>query len=145
MARYRPATYPVDLAIEGNMIAVADLMKSISLVEFVPGEDGRSYELAERARHYQSSWATAVCHVEGESWLEADAQGNLMVLRQNSVGVTLEDQRRMEITSEINLGEQVNKIRKISVETSPNAMIVPKAFLATVSLFELLTILRLNG
>jgi DNA damage-binding protein 1 len=133
LASYRPATYPVDLTINGNIIAVADLMKSLSLVEFVPSQDGSEPQLVELARHYQSAWGTAVCHVDGESWLEADAQGNLMILRRNPAGVTLEDRRRMEMTSEMNLGEMVNKIRKISVATSPNALIIPKAFLGTVS------------
>jgi DNA damage-binding protein 1 len=73
-----------------------------------------------------------VAHIEGDSWLEADAQGNLMVLRYNRQGLTAEQRQRMEMTSEINLGEMVNKIRKISVETSPNAVMVPKAFLGTV-------------
>lgn len=132
LASYRPSTYPVDLTINGNMIGVADLMKSVSLVEFVPGKDGNPPELVEQARHYQSAWGTAVCHVEDESWLEADAQGNLMVLRRNPGAVMLEDRRRLEMTSEFNLGEMVNKIRKISVETGPNAMIIPKAFLGTV-------------
>jgi DNA damage-binding protein 1 len=133
IASYRPSTVPVDLAVEGKIIAVADLMKSLSLVEFVPGTDGAAPLLTERARHYQSAWSTAVCHIEDQSWLEADAQGNLMILRRNPTGVTLEDRRRMEITGEFNLGEMVNKIQKITVETSPNAMILPKAFLATVS------------
>ncbi|KAJ9138437.1 DNA damage-binding protein 1a [Pleurostoma richardsiae] len=132
IASYRPSTVPVDLAVEGKIIAVADLMKSLSLVEFVPGTDGAAPLLTERARHYQSAWSTAVCHIEDQSWLEADAQGNLMILRRNPTGVTLEDRRRMEITGEFNLGEMVNKIQKITVETSPNAMILPKAFLATV-------------
>src|SRR3569833_2866391 len=135
LASYRPSTYPVDLAIHGKIIAVADLMKSISLVEYVPGHDGEPAQLVERARHYQSAWATAVCHVEGETWLEADSQGNLMVLRRNPEGVTLEDRRRLEMTSEMNLGEMVNRIRGIAVETSPNAMIIPRAFLGTVSNF----------
>lgn len=133
VASYRPSTYPIDIAIEGNIIAVADLMKSLSLVELVPAKDGMGQQLIECARHYQSGWATSVSHIEENSWLEADAQGNLMVLRRNPTGVTMEDQRRMEITSEINLGETVNKIRKIAVETSPDAMIIPKAFLGTVS------------
>ena len=133
VASYRPSTYPIDLAVEGNIIAVADLMKSLSLVELVPAKDGMEPQLIECARHYQSGWATAVSHIEENSWLEADAQGNLMVLRRNPTGVTMEDQRRMEITSEINLGEMVNRIRKIAVETSPDAMIIPKAFLGTVS------------
>ena len=132
LATYRTSTCPIDLNITGNIIAVADLMKSISLVEYVPGKEGLPDKLVEVARHHQSCWSTAVAHVEGDSYLESDAEGNLLVLRRNINGVLLEDRKRMEVTSEMNLGEQVNTIRQISVEPSPNAMIVPKAFLATV-------------
>ncbi|KAI0380135.1 mono-functional DNA-alkylating methyl methanesulfonate N-term-domain-containing protein [Hypomontagnella monticulosa] len=132
IASYRPATYPVDLAIEGNIIAVVDLMKSMTLVEYVaPTVEDPKGKLVEVSRHYQSVWATAACHVDGESWLESDAQGNLLVLRRNIDGVTIYDKRRMEVTSEINLGEMVNKIRKITVEASENAPVIPRAFLGT--------------
>lgn len=133
IASYRPSTYPVDLAVHGNLVAVADLMKSMTLVEFTPAADGAPARLTEVSRHYQATWATAISHVDGPSWLEADAQGNLMVLRRNQAGVTFEDKRRMEITSEMNLGEMVNKIRKVTVEAGPNAVVVPRAFLGTVS------------
>ncbi|KAK5653914.1 hypothetical protein OQA88_7839 [Cercophora sp. LCS_1] len=132
LASYRPSTYPVDIALHGDIIAVADLTKSVSLVQFIPGVDGAESKLVEVARHYQSAWGTAVCHVQDESWLESDAEGNLIVLRRNPQGVTSEDKRRLEVTSEIGLGEMVNKIRAISVETSPGAMVIPKAFLGTV-------------
>ncbi|KAI1429939.1 mono-functional DNA-alkylating methyl methanesulfonate N-term-domain-containing protein [Xylaria sp. FL1777] len=132
LASYRPATYPMDLVVEGNIIAVADLMKSMSLVEFTPAVDGQPAKLTEVSRHYQSFWATALCHVDGETWLESDTQGNLMVLRRNTAGVTLEDKRRMEVTSEINLGEMVNKMRQVTVDASDNAIIIPKAFVGTV-------------
>lgn len=151
---YRPSTYPADIAVDGRMIAVADLMKSVSLVEYVPasmggeetakGSSGNASgstsigssepKLVERARHFASVWSTAVGYVQDGSWLEADAQGNLMVLRKNAEGVTAEDKRRMEVTSEINLGEMVNRIRGIEVETTPGAMVIPRAFLGTVSL-----------
>lgn len=134
LTSYRPATFPVDLAVEGNIIAVGDLMKSLSLVEYFPAKDGKPPTLMEVARHYQSAWTTAICHVEDHSWLVADAQGNVFVLRRNPNGPTLEDQKRMEMTSELNLGEMVNCVRKVAVETSPNAMIIPKAFIGTVSL-----------
>ncbi|KAL2170438.1 hypothetical protein VTG60DRAFT_4818 [Thermothelomyces hinnuleus] len=130
LASYRPSSYPAEIFVRGNTIAVADLMKSVSLVEYVPG-DGTP-RLVERARHFGSVWATAVGFVQEGSWLEADAQGNLMVLRRNVEGVTAEDQRRMEITSEMNLGEMVNRIREVEVETTPGALIVPRAFLGTV-------------
>lgn len=56
-----------------------------------------------------------------------------MVLRQNVGGVTEDDRRRLEITSEIRLGEMVNRIRRINVPVSPDCVVVPRAFLATVS------------
>ncbi|KAI1767266.1 mono-functional DNA-alkylating methyl methanesulfonate N-term-domain-containing protein [Hypoxylon sp. FL1150] len=131
IASYRPATYPVDLAIYDNMIAVADLMKSMTLIEYKPPSDGQKASLVEVARHYEPVWATAASHVIGQSWIEADAQGNLLVLRRNTTGVTAQDRHRMEVTSEINLGEMVNKIRKVTVDPSPNAIIIPRAFLGT--------------
>lgn len=140
LASYRPATYPVDLAIDGNIIAVADLQKSVVLVEYVAGSEGEGPKLVQRARHSAAIWATAITHIDGDSWLEADAQGNLMVLRYNRRGLTDEQKQRMELTSDINLGEMVNKIRKISVETSPNAVMTPKAFLGTVRRASYLTL-----
>ncbi|EGS21783.1 uncharacterized protein CTHT_0036510 [Thermochaetoides thermophila DSM 1495] len=132
LASYRPSTYPVEIAIHGRTIAVADLMKSISLVDYIPAEEGGQAKLVERARHYQSAWSTAVGYVQNGLWLEADAQGNLQVLRQNVDGITEDDRKRMELTAEINLGEMVNRIRSITVETSPEALIIPRAFLGTV-------------
>ncbi|KAL2126924.1 hypothetical protein VTI74DRAFT_11601 [Chaetomium olivicolor] len=135
LASYRPSTYPAEIAVKGTVIAVADLMKSVSLVEYVPANadnKGGMPKLVEKARHFGAVWATAVGYVEEQTWLEADAQGNLMVLRRNVEGVTAEDKRRMEVTSEINLGEMVNRIRAFEVETTSGAMIVPRAFLGTV-------------
>ncbi|KAG0652707.1 UV-damaged DNA-binding 1 [Hyphodiscus hymeniophilus] len=131
VATYRTSTCPIDLDVTGNIIAVSDLMKSVSLVEYQPGRGGDPDKLVEVARHHQSCWSTAVTHIEGNSYLESDAEGNLIVLKRNVEGVLFEDKKRMEVTSEMNLGEQVNTIRQINVEVSPNAMIVPKAFLAT--------------
>ncbi|KAK9771255.1 putative Mono-functional DNA-alkylating methyl methanesulfonate N-term-domain-containing protein [Seiridium cardinale] len=132
LASYRPSSYPVDLAVEGNTIAVADLMKSITLVEFTPPQGDEPAKLQEVARHHHAAWATAVSHIEGSSWLEADANGNLMILSPNEQGATEEDRKRMDITSEMNLGEMVNRIRKVNVDSSENAIVVPRAFLGTV-------------
>jgi len=132
VASYRTASSPVDIGIDGNNIAIADLMKSVSLVEYKRGEAGVNPELVEVARHLQSVWATAVGHIEGDTWLEADADGNLIVLRRNLAGITLEDRKKLEVTGEFGLGEMVNRIRKISVEASEGAAVVPRAFLATV-------------
>ncbi|KAK1972412.1 hypothetical protein LY78DRAFT_650624 [Colletotrichum sublineola] len=132
LATFRPSTFPVDIDVSGNMIGIADLMQSLTLVEFIPAQDGNKARLVERARHFQYIWATSVCHLEGHSWLEADAQGNLMVLRRNPNAPTEHDQKQMEVTGEFHLGEQVNKIRPLNIMPNENDPITPKAFLATV-------------
>ncbi|KAI9679327.1 MAG: hypothetical protein M1817_005347 [Caeruleum heppii] len=129
---YRTSTAPIDIAVTGNTIAVADLMKSVSIVEYSAGHAGAPDKLTEVARHFQVTWATAVAHVAEDTFLESDAEGNLMVLHQNRHGVTEDDRRRLEVTSEMRLGEMVNRIRRISVPVSSDAVVIPRAFLATV-------------
>ncbi len=133
LATYRTATCPIDLAVHGNIIAVSDLMKSVSLVEYTKGDKGLPDKLEEVARHPLAVWSTAVSHIEDGSYLESDQDGNLIILQRNVDGVTLEDKKRLEVTSEMNLGEMVNRIQKIEVEPTASAMVNPKAFLATVS------------
>jgi DNA damage-binding protein 1 len=136
LATYRTSTCPIDLAVAKteteHIIAVADLMKSLSLLEYTPGSVGLPGQLTEVARHQQAFWATAVANVGENLFLETDQDGNILVLRRNPEGVTLTDRKRLEVISEMNLGEMVNKIQTVNVEPTPNAMVAPKAFLATV-------------
>ncbi|EEH42058.1 DNA damage-binding protein 1a [Paracoccidioides lutzii Pb01] len=137
-ASYRTSTAPIDIAVTGNLIAVADLMKSVSIIEFKQGENDQPDSLTEVARHFQTLWSTAVAPIAENMFLESDAEGNLVVLNQNVNGVTDDDKRRLEVTSEILLGEMVNRIRPVSIQgslpaTGPReAVISPKAFLGTV-------------
>jgi DNA damage-binding protein 1 len=108
-------------------------MKSVSIVAYKKGTDGLPDTLTEIARHFQTTWGTAVAHVAEHTFLESDAEGNVMVLHQNVNGVTADDRRRLEVTSEMLLGEMVNRIRRITVPTSPDATVMPRAFLGTVS------------
>lgn len=133
LVSYRTSTAPIALSVAGTHIAIADLMKSVSVVRYsTPTHPGGPHLLNEVARHFQTAWATAVEYVDNHTWLESDAEGNLMVLRQNVAGVTADDKRRLEIVGEIRLGEMVNRIRRVEVEESPNAVVVPKAFMGTV-------------
>ena len=135
LATYRTSTAPIDLAVHTptSQICIADLMKSISIVTYVPTSSQYPEDrLTETARHFQTVWATACCYVDTDTWLEADAEGNLMVLKQNTAGVTADDKRRLEVVSEIRLGEMVNRLRPLHVEASAGTPVVPKAFMATV-------------
>ena len=132
LASYRTSTAPMDLAVTGNLIAVSDLMKSVSIVEYKEGRDGLSDSMSEVCRHFQTVWSTCVANVAEDTFLESDAEGNLIVLHRNIHGVTDDDRRRLEVISEISLDEMVNRIRPVDVHQSTALTVRPKAFLATV-------------
>ncbi|KAJ5120870.1 Cleavage/polyadenylation specificity factor A subunit C-terminal [Penicillium bovifimosum] len=132
LAAYRTSTAPVDVTVVDNLIAVADLMKSLCLVKYTPGQAGEPAKLTEVGRHYQTVWSTAVACVGDETFLQSDAEGNLIVLSQNMNGVTAQDKHRLVPTSEISLGEMVNRIRPISIPQLSSLTVTPRAFMATV-------------
>lgn len=130
-AVYRTSTAPVDIAVTGKTIVVADLMKSISIVESGQDDQFRD-EAKEVARHFATVWTTAVADIGSNQWLVSDAEGNLIVLRRNIDGITDEDRRRLEVTSELLLGEMVNRIRPVNTPQASTVAVTPKAFLGTV-------------
>lgn len=136
VASFRCSTAPIDVTVNGHFITIADLMKSLVVVEYTPGEVGVPDKLIEVARHYQTTWATAVAEVDTNTYLESDAEGNLMVLYRDPNGITDDDKRRLQVSSEMLLGEMVNRIRRIDVQTNAEAVVVPRAFMGTVSFFR---------
>jgi len=135
-ASYRTSTAPIDISVDTSTsrIAISDLMKSVSIVQFTAGTTGKRDTLIEVARHFQTTWGTAVALVDANTYLQSDAEGNLMVLHQDVKGEEghVEDQRRLAVTSELQLGEMVNRIRRIDVPVPDIATVVPRAFVATV-------------
>lgn len=132
-ASFRCSTAPIDMTVNGSLIAIADLMKSLVVVQYQRGETGLSDTLTEVARHYQTTWATAVAEVDENAYLESDAEGNLLVLYRDPNGVTEDDKKRLNMSSEMLLGEMVNRIRRIDVAPAPDAVVIPRAFMGTVS------------
>lgn len=162
LAAYRTATNPLSLSVtpatkvSPALIAVADLMKSVSILVLVPPppNTGLSWALSETARHFATMWSSSVSVIGENEWVAADMEGNLIVVRRNVNGVAEDDRKRLEVTSELRLGEIVNSIvpvrmssenmlttraRGSSTTTIPNVVanvpgpvVVPKAFLATI-------------
>jgi DNA damage-binding protein 1 len=133
VASFRCSTAPMDMTVNGSLITIADLMKSAVVVEYKRGDKGLPDTITEVARHFQTTWATAVAEVDENTYLEGDAEGNLAVLYRDPNGVTEDDKKRLNMSSEMQLGEMVNRIRRIDVVTAPDAVVVPRAFMATVS------------
>ncbi|KAI7641083.1 hypothetical protein KC318_g21987, partial [Hortaea werneckii] len=92
-AAYRTATAPLDLSVTGSTIAVTDLMKSLSLLEYKPGRAGLPDTLDEIARHFETVWGTAAANVSENTYLESDAEGNLIVLQHDVNGYSADDRR----------------------------------------------------
>ncbi|KAF7544227.1 hypothetical protein G7046_g9827 [Stylonectria norvegica] len=131
LASYRPTAYPLDLDTSGNTIGIVDLMQSLTLVTFTPPKDGNKAKLEESARHFEPIWGTSVCHLEDVKWLVADAQGNLVVLHWDWDSPLEDLAGKLRVTSEINIGEQINRIQKLHVPNDSNAVVSPRAFLGT--------------
>lgn len=132
-ASFRTSTAPIDITVTGKQIAIADLIKSVSVLEYKAGAGEQSDELKEVARHVQVSWSMALAEVNENTYLQADAEGNLILLERDVSGVTEEDRRRLMLRGDMLLGEQVNRIRRIDIATVSDAPVVPRAFFATVS------------
>ena len=86
------------------------------IVEYTRGEAGLPDKLSEVARHYQTAWATSLAEVDENTYLESDAEGNLVLLYRDPDGVTVDDRKRLNLSAEMHLGEMVNRIRRIDVK-----------------------------
>lgn len=111
IASYRTHSEPIDLGVRDNMIAVGDLMKGPSLLEY-SSQNGTDYKLDEVARNYQTLWTTAIELWDKETIICGDAEGNMSIWRRDVNGVTDEDQKRLQLVGDIRIGEMVNRIRK---------------------------------
>ncbi|KAI5843023.1 mono-functional DNA-alkylating methyl methanesulfonate N-term-domain-containing protein [Morchella snyderi] len=131
IASYRTHSEPIDLGVRDNMIAVGDLMKGPSLLEY-SSQNGIDYKLNEVARNYQTLWTTAIELWDKETIICGDAEGNMSIWRRDVNGVTDEDRKRLQLVGEIRIGEMVNRIRKVDGSVLPGSVVQPKAYCATV-------------
>ena len=123
LATYRTSTNPLSLSITPStktspaIIAVADLMKSLSILALTPPGATTSlgeWSLTEIARHYAVLWSAAVTALGDNEWAVADMEGNILVLRRDVDGAMEDDRKRLQVVSEGRLGEVVNAIVPIS-------------------------------
>jgi DNA damage-binding protein 1 len=143
-ARTTIQTVVLDMAVEGNEIVVADMVKSIHVLNYKKNDPkyGGKDSLTEVARHFQTLWSTAVSVVAPHTYLVSDAENNLVVLQRNETGVTAVDRQKLQVISEFRLGELVNCIEPIDVKPSSATVVHPKAFIATVSTRNIVSLLN---
>ncbi|KAI9168227.1 hypothetical protein H9P43_007599 [Blastocladiella emersonii ATCC 22665] len=111
----------------GDYVVVGDLMKSVTILLFNAAK--RSLELV--AKDPAPSWVTAIATVDDDHVLAADAEHNVYVARRVGAGEPVEPgatpaddearRRRLEIPSELHLGEFVNRFRRGSIRPPPTS------------------------
>ena len=120
LASYRTSTNPLSLSVTPStpdspaVVAVADLMKSLSVVEILPPTSSNAlWQIKEVSRHFATVWSSATAATGENEWVVADMEGNLAIMKRDPEGVTTDDKRRLQVTGEFRLGEVVNKITPI--------------------------------
>ncbi|GAB7362694.1 hypothetical protein MBLNU230_g3002t1 [Neophaeotheca triangularis] len=138
-AVYRAATAPIDLAVNpsNNNLAITDLMKSLSLLQYTPPHSATPAQFTELARHHETLWTTAVTPLSPTTYLVADSESNLVVLEHipPEDAYDAADARRLRVISELSLGEAVNRLYPLNSQNvlpSPSAVVIPAAFIATI-------------
>lgn len=124
MTSYRAQSDPMDLSVCGRTIAVADMMKGATLLNYKPEEatetQGSFFEIA---RNYSTQWSTAICLLDEETVVSGDSEGNLLIQKIDKNGVTAEDKRRLRLVGDMRLGEMINRIRRGENASLPGAHI----------------------
>ncbi|KAI8583811.1 hypothetical protein K450DRAFT_220087 [Umbelopsis ramanniana AG] len=107
---HRSNTIVVDMAVNGNQIVVADLMRSISKLVY----DKNSRTIRELAIDQNSNWMASLSLVDDNIVIGAEVGYNLFTLAQIPNN-TMDDTDQFEVIGEWHLGEYVNRFRKGSL------------------------------
>jgi len=91
-------------------------------------------QLTEISRAYDTQWSTAIDMMDATTLINADAEGNLSIWQRDEA-LLESDRKRLSRIGEMRLGQMINRIRHINVQTQhliPNAVLQPCAYIATV-------------
>ncbi|RHY28438.1 hypothetical protein DYB32_005979 [Aphanomyces invadans] len=91
----------------GDFVAIGDLMKSISLLNY-KALDG---SLEEIAKDLNSNWMTAVEILDDDHIIGSETDFNLFCVERQSGATTDEERSRLDCISEYHVGEFVNRFR----------------------------------
>jgi len=102
----------------GKQLAiVGDLMRSISLVEYLP----KHQVIEELARDYNANFCTSIEMLTDNIYLGSENFANLFVLRHNADAPSEEARVRLDTIGEYHLGEMINTMKLGSLVMPSNA------------------------
>ncbi|KAG0637962.1 mono-functional DNA-alkylating methyl methanesulfonate N-term-domain-containing protein [Tuber brumale] len=132
LASFKAHSIPLDIAAYGDVIAVCDFMHGPSILQQIENKENKSTEFVEVARAPKPSWLTALELLDEKTVFCADTDSNLVVWQRQLSGVTEDDRRQLRQIASMKVGENVDRIRRISDQTLAGSKVQPKAHLSTV-------------
>ncbi|KAK9243453.1 CPSF A subunit region-domain-containing protein [Lipomyces tetrasporus] len=142
---FRSPVMAITLSTYEDYVLVGDLMKSVALLQVrkVSSTEGVEYMFHEVARYYEPMWMTAVEILDEKTSIGAEAEGNIVVFqREDMTGVRdsafmpkSDDDPVLEVISSMRVGEVVNRIRRITKQSTDisinDPVVIPQAYYAT--------------
>ncbi|KAK9364738.1 CPSF A subunit region-domain-containing protein [Lipomyces kononenkoae] len=142
---FRSPVMAITLSTYENYVLVGDLMKSVALLQVrkVSSTDGVEYMFHEVARYYEPMWMTDVEILDEKTSIGTEAEGNIVVFQReemtgmkNSSFIQKNDEDPLlEIISSMRVGEVVNRIRRITKQSTDisvaDPVVTPQAYYAT--------------
>ncbi|CAB11219.1 Damaged DNA binding protein Ddb1 [Schizosaccharomyces pombe] len=123
----RTPTYTIDISVNQDEIIAADLMKSITVLQFIDDQ------LIEVARDYHPLWATSVEILSERKYFVTEADGNAVILLRDNVSPQLSDRKKLRWYKKFYLGELINKTRHCTfIEPQDKSLVTPQLLCATV-------------
>ena len=97
--------------VRGHLILIGDLMKSVTLLKYEPGEQ----KLVELARDYNQQWVNTADFISDRQYLLSDMYFNFVSFERAEEGAPEELRRRLEANGKYHLGDSVNQFRQGSL------------------------------
>lgn len=93
----------------GDIVIIADVQKSISVLEYSNNENGEC--LVERCRDYNTNWLMDTEFLGAEMYVCADNSFNLFTLKRDVEAMLVNVKRRLEPFGSYNVSDAINVIR----------------------------------
>ncbi|KAL5615397.1 uncharacterized protein BROUX77_001234 [Berkeleyomyces rouxiae] len=123
---------PTAMDVCGDMVGISDLTKSVCFHRLDLSK-APSERLKFVAQHRLSLWPTALACVAPYTWLQADAEGNVIVFnteQQENSNTGLKSSN-VDYISAVNIGEQVNTLRPLNISSESRGLLEAQAIMTT--------------
>ena len=107
--------YALYVKARGDYILVGDLLRSVTLLQYKSIDE----TLEEVSRDFNTNRMRAIDIIDDDHFLGMEDKGNMFIVRRPRDAATEEERIRLEVRTEVHIGDFVNTIRKGSLNSQP--------------------------